>query len=535
MNTLPADVRIGLVSFNDTVSTDVSPTTDKATVIEAIDALTAGRRTALYDGIIAGLDLADAEQGARLMVLSDGGDTVSAATVDDVTARGSADGVPIDVVALTPSTTHAEVLRGISGEDGQFLLATDVAGLGKAFDEATGSFGGKVAVNATMPEDVDASGRFAIVTVNVNETDFTGTSQMPKTDDLASVGGAATTPLLPVGTGLPSDDEVLSRATSTIDAVLYAVLAGLIVVVGGLAVASSRRQQRSRLRVEQVLWYSDATTGSESGQRPQLHQGGIVDNLDRWMSGKSWYEGIDTKLDNGGVKLSVASWLLVRVGVVLVLSFVLGLLFGSPVVGILFGIVLGWVVTSLWLNRKQGKQRKHFEEELPDFLLLMASSLRSGLSFQQALDSSAADGVGEVPRQMRRAMREVQLGSSVEDALTRVAERMQNEDLMWTVTALAIQREVGGNLSNILETAAMTVKGRAELRREVRTLAAEGKLSGWVLAALPVGLFLYLLVTNRPYVSFFWTQTAGFIALGALALMFLVGVLWMRRVVNIEV
>ncbi len=137
---------------------------------------------------------------------------------------------------------------------------------------------------------------------------------------------------------------------------------------------------------------------------------------------------------------------------------------------------------------------------------------------------------------MRRALSEVQMGSTIEDALMRVAERMQSEDLRWTVTALAIQREVGGNLSNILETAAMTVKGRAELRREVRTLAAEGKLSGWVLAALPVGLFLYMLVANREYVSFFWTNTVGWVvALVVLAVLFILGFVWMRRLVKIEV
>ena len=100
---------------------------------------------------------------------------------------------------------------------------------------------------------------------------------------------------------------------------------------------------------------------------------------------------------------------------------------------------------------------------------------------------------------------------------------MHSEDLRWTVLALGIQREVGGNLSNILETAAGTIKGRAELRREVRTLSAEGRLSGYVLAALPVGLFLYMLVANREYVSFFWTNVLGYFALGILLILFILG------------
>ena len=108
----------------------------------------------------------------------------------------------------------------------------------------------------------------------------------------------------------------------------------------------------------------------------------------------------------------------------------------------------------------EAARRKSFEEELPDFLMLIASALRSGLSFQQGLDSSAADGKGEVSRQMRRASGKRRSDRLLEPALGRVADRMHSDDLRWTVLALGIQREVGGNLSNILETAASTIKGR---------------------------------------------------------------------------
>ena len=537
VNTLPDDVEIGLVSFNDEVTIEVEPTTDKAAVNRAIDALEAGQKTALYDGIIAGIDLADADRGARLLVLSDGGDTVSAATADDVKASAALDGIPIDIVALTPTTAHAEVLRGISSSTGgQFLLATDVTGLSQAFDEATGSFGGKVAVTAEFPEDVDASGKFAIVTVGVDGTDFTGTTQLPKTEALAGTGGA-TTPL-PVESGAPVPDDatVVSQASDSTTTWLLAILVALIIIVAALAYASYRRQLKSRMRTDQVLWYSSAvTTGAALGRRPDMKQAGMLDGLDEWMATKSWYPKIDTKLDNSGLTINVATWLLVRIVVTLVLALLLILLLGNALIGLLAGGIIGWLVSGAWLSSRENARRKSFEEELPDFLLLMASSLRSGLSFQQAVDSTASEGTGEVSRQMRRALSEVQMGSTIEDALTRVSDRMQSEDLKWTVTALAIQREVGGNLSNILETAAQTIKSRAELRREVRTLSAEGRLSGWVLAALPVGLFLYMLVANREYVSFFWTYTIGYILLGLLVILFVIGFIWIRKIAKIEV
>jgi tight adherence protein B len=540
VNGLPADVEIGLVSFNDSVTLDVRPTTDKKAVIAAIGELKAGNKTALYDGIVAGLDVANPEKGARLLVLSDGGDTVSAATIDDISARAGVEGIPIDIVALTPTASHADVLRGIStSSGGQFLLATDVAGLNQAFEEATGSFGGKVAVAATMPEDVDASGKFAVVTVGVDGTDFTGTTQLPDSEELASTTATAPTSVpsaggAPVGTVGSAGDT--SRTGSTAAAWIYAVLVALIVITGALAYASYRRQQRSRLRTEQVLWYSSAVTvGNPTTRRPEMKQAGIFESLDEWMSTKSWYPRIDNKVDNAGLTLSVATWLAVRVMAALVLALLVSLLLGNVLIGLVAGGLVGWFVSGAWLNSREAASRKAFEEELPDFLLLIASSLRSGLSFQQGLDSTAAEGQGEVSRQMRRAISEVQMGATIEQALMRVSERMQSEDLKWTVTALTIQREVGGNLSNILESAANTVKARAELRREVRTLSAEGRLSGWVLAALPVGLFVYMLFANRPYISFFWTNTAGWIALGALGIMFILGFIWMRRLIRIEV
>jgi tight adherence protein B len=463
---------------------------------------------------------------------------VSAATLEDVQAAASSAGIPIDIVALTPTTEHAEVLRSISTETGgQFLLATDVVGLGRAFDEATGSFGSKVQVRAEFPPEVDASGKFAIVTVAVDDTEFTGTSQLPKTTELDGTGATAAPVPVPTaaagGTDVP-EAQAADRASDPVAPWIYALLIGLIVITVALAVASYRRQQRAKLRAEQVLWYSNvATTGVTSG-RPQAQQG-LLDGLDASLADRPWYGRIETKLDNGGVGLNVTTWLAVRIVAALVLALLLSLLLGSGWIGLLLGGLGGWLVSGMWLNSREQARRKSFEVELPDFLMLIASSLRSGLSFQQAVDSTAQEGQGEVSRQMRRALSEVQMGATIEQALMRVSERMQSEDLKWTVTALAIQREVGGNLSNILDTAAQTIKSRAELRREVRTLSAEGRLSGWVLAALPVGLFLYMLLANRDYVSFFWTYTIGYILLGVLAVLFILGFVWIRRLVKIEV
>ena len=204
VNGLPDDVAVGLVSFNDTVKVGIEPTTDKAAVITAINKVKAGRRTAMYDGLLAGLDLAGGNAASRILLLSDGGDTASAATLDDVAAQQRTSDIPIDVVALTPSAEHGDVLKGIASiSGGQYLFASDTAALDQAFVDATGSFGSKVSVTTSVPPEVDASGKFAILTVSVDGTDFSGTAKLPRTEDLAGTG-AGTAVVTPTATPKPT-------------------------------------------------------------------------------------------------------------------------------------------------------------------------------------------------------------------------------------------------------------------------------------------------------------------------------------------
>lgn len=532
---LPPDVKVGLVTFNDDVKTVLKPTADRAAVLSAIQGVKAGNKTALYDGLMESLDLTAGTAGARILLLSDGGDSASAARLQDVTDRVATSNVPVDVVALLPNVQHADVLRTLTrSSGGTYLLATDTAGLENAFQQATTAFGGKIAIVAEVPEDVDASGRFAIVSVGVDGTEYRATTQLPREDSLAAVGAArpAAVPTVePVNV-----PEVPVQQDTTFTAATYALLAGLVVIVLGLTIAYYRRQQRSYLRTRQVMWYTSSVgTAGRPDRRPDFEQPGLMKSLDEWLAKRKGYAATEARLDNAEMNLTPAAWLVTRLGVTVALVLVLTILSGNLLVGLVVGGLIGWLSTRIVINSRESKRRKEFEAQLPDFLMLIASALRSGLSFTQALDSSASEGRGQVPRQVRRALSETQMGSSIEDALTRVADRMQSDDLRWTVTALAIQREVGGNLSNILETAAETVQGRAALRREVRTLSAEGRLSGWVLAALPVGLFLYMLVANRDYISFFWTKTAGVVLLVVIGVVFLLGFLWMRRIVRIEV
>lgn len=236
-----------------------------------------------------------------------------------------------------------------------------------------------------------------------------------------------------------------------------------------------------------------------------------------------------------GVSVSPDGWL----GVIAAsgaLTFILGTwISGSPMIGLIFAIAAGYFGPKLFLENRRNNRATKFADELPGLMQVLASGLRTGLPFSQALESAARQDRGEVGAQMNYALTEVQFGSTLAEALMRTAKRMDSQDLIWFVQALDIQREIGGSLSGVLDSVAATIRSRADLRREVRVLSAEGKLSAYVLLGLPVGTFAILLLVRPGYVSFFWTSSLGLIMAGVFFALVTVGWVWLRRLVVIDV
>lgn len=236
-----------------------------------------------------------------------------------------------------------------------------------------------------------------------------------------------------------------------------------------------------------------------------------------------------------GVRVSPDGWFGV-IGASAVLGFILGAsLSGSPIIGVLFGLASAYFGPRAYLNSRRTKRAVKFADELPGLLQVLASGLRTGLPFSQALESASRQDRGEVGSQMNYALTEVQFGSTLEEALMRVAKRMNSGDLVWFVQALEIQREIGGSLSVVLDSVAATIRSRADLQREVRVLSAEGKLSAYVLLGLPVGTFGVLLLIRPSYVAFFWSSPLGFAMAGLFIALVTVGWVWLQKVVEIDV
>jgi tight adherence protein B len=211
-----------------------------------------------------------------------------------------------------------------------------------------------------------------------------------------------------------------------------------------------------------------------------------------------------------------------------------GLLLLAPPIALILVIVAA-ILPFAWLEFRRKSRLRKFEEQLPDVLNLLAGSMRAGFSFAQGLEAVADEASEPSRRELQRVFAESRLGRPIEDALEESANRMHSVDLMWAVMAIRIQREVGGNLAELLDTVAHTMTDRERLKREILSLTAEGRLSAWILGVFPPGFALVLYMIQPDYMKVLFDSSIGIMALGISAVMAGIGFVWLRKMMAIEV
>ena len=254
-------------------------------------------------------------------------------------------------------------------------------------------------------------------------------------------------------------------------------------------------------------------------------------SADQMISKRSRLE-LESLLTIAGMSLRPAEWRVLQ-PVVAVLIGAMGYIISGLLLAVL-GAGLGLLATELWLRSRVSAARRRFEEDLPDLLQLLSSSLRSGLSLPAALEVVVVDGREPMVGEIRRLLSRARLGQSIEVGFGEIADRMRSQDFEWVALAVQIQKEVGGNLAEILKTTADTIRERAYLKRQVRTLSAEGKLSAYILIVLPFLVGGWVAFSNPDYLRPLWTTWLGLAmsAFGVVALV--IGWFWMRAVVRIQ-
>jgi tight adherence protein B len=237
-------------------------------------------------------------------------------------------------------------------------------------------------------------------------------------------------------------------------------------------------------------------------------------------------------LERAGVATPLADVVLL-VGLATLVLAAVGALLGGPLLALLLAVA-GPLGARTWLALRTGRRQAAFADQLDDSLQLMASSLRAGHSLLRALDSVSHEAASPTAEEFARIVNETRVGRDLADALDEVAARTASEDFTWVAQAIAIHREVGGNLAEVLDSVGHTIRERNAIRRQVKALSAEGKLSAVVLMALPVGVTAFLSITNPAYLAKFTQSLTGYVLIAVAVAMMVVGALWLKKTVAIR-
>lgn len=525
----PDNVHVGLVTFAGSVVVAQEPTVDHAKVRTALEALTLSHGTRVHEAVLEALRQSGDEGVRSILLLSDGADT-SGTSVDEVTTAVAGTDVNVDVVALDTSATASDHLREIArAGGGAFLEAGDPAALSELFGDEAAALAAQVLVTFEPPVAIAGREGTLEVSLPVGGTTLTDgafvTLPVAEVDEVPQLGSS----LAPADSGpVIAKEWMLLALVMTVGAVLA--------VVYLLAGSTSDRQDDS------VAQRIDAYTRKGTRERQLAAEDGgsvtqqavaVAANVLESRQGLA--DAVASRLDAAGLALKPAEWLLLHAATVIGATF-LGLLLGggSPTL-LLLGLTVGAAGPWLYLMLKKKRRFAAFRAQLADTLQLMAGSLSAGLSLAQGVDTVVREGAEPMAGELRRALVESRLGVELEEALEGIGTRMESRDFGWVVMAIRIQREVGGNLAELLNKVAETIREREYLERQIKTLSAEGRLSVWILAGLPPVFMAYLMLTSADYVAVMFTSPLGWVMLIVMGLLLTGGTFWMTRLVKVEV
>ena len=473
VRSLPPAIRVSIVTVGKFPTVIRDLTNERDATIVAVTDLTADGDAALLDGLVLAADQFEtiAESKKQIVMFTDGNDQSSSSTIDLVRTRLLNDGVRVDAITFSTPTANTATIDLLTGSTGgQAVAATDLKGV------------------------VDLAAR---------------TTQWAR-----PVTAVIATP--------PSPTKKLLSSPL----IRYALM-GLVFIAVLMAMLSLTAPGPEKLNL----------TGHRSDKKGvSTPVAGLAEKMtqvaDKAIAKQGRTKGINASLERAGINLRPGEFVVLAValgtafGAVAVLKF--GLAIGAPV-GI-FGMLIG---AKVFLAQKIKKRANAFGEQLSDTLQLLSSSLRAGQSMMQALDSVSKEGDPPASEEFRRVIVEARLGRDVVDAMKAMADRVQSEDFGWVVPAIEINREVGGDLAEVLDTVAKTIRDRADLRRQVKTLSAEGRFSAYVLLGLPVAITAIIRTSNPEYIAALGRGRGLYMAGGAIALM-VIGAVWLMKLCKIE-
>ncbi|MGD0833793.1 MAG: type II secretion system F family protein [Candidatus Dormibacteria bacterium] len=300
---------------------------------------------------------------------------------------------------------------------------------------------------------------------------------------------------------------------------------------------------RSNTEADEVARRLSAYMGGQQQRMPERISSGnaLRDILDRAtdvlnpvMARGSYAGKLAEDLQKAGLRMKASEWMLLIAALAVLVGGICWLRF-STIIAVIPGPVIVWIGSGIYLRLRQSRRTRAFEAQLGDTIVLLSNALKAGLSFAQAMATVAKNASPPISDEFSRGTREIALGIPVDDALQHMVQRNKSEDFDLMVTAVQIQRVVGGNLAEILDTIAYTIRERVRIQGEIRTLTAQARLSGVIITLLPIGLALFLFFIEPSYFSPMVHHVAGWVmlAIGGTSIMF--GTAIISKITKIEV
>lgn len=529
IESLPPDVRVGLISFDDVVTTHRTPTADRAAVLTDLDGLTAGgAETVLWDALVVAAELANAP-GAELssvVVLSDGDDTASAASRSRVADAFETGPAVLYAVAIESPDTNLAALEGaVDLIGGQFLATTDVGQLDQLYTDIAGRLANRYQLRFVPATE---GTRTVVISVAAGSGLATASVVLPGLGSGPVVGGTTVAPGGPAPMLNVDDHPALGVVASPMlppwsdRRLLLFGLAAIFssLVIGGYLLVRPASQVR-------IHTAAVASTDRIGGVNQKLGRA-----ADRLVSDYDQKRKIDAKLEAADLNLRpgefILAWSVATAVASLGVMALGGLLYGIAVVPM---AVAG---TMIMLNVRTNRRRARFADQLTETLGIMASSLRSGQSLPRSIELVAAEALSPTAEEFHRISFETRVGRDLTDSMREASERMGSPDLEWLAQAVDINREMGGDLTEILDNVASTIRERRTVSRQIQALSSEGRATGWVLLGLPVVLFLFSWWRTPDSIDALVTEPIGRIMLGIALTGMTVGHVWIRKLVRLK-
>jgi tight adherence protein B len=509
--------RLAIVTCNDAVTVRLPLTTDDSLIAGALASsppLETGTR--LYDGVDKAIGLLSAAKirSGSVVVLSDGADTRSTQTLDGVVAAAQKAHVRIFAVGLRSPTFRKKALETIAtASGGRYVEAVSAT---KDLPRIYGALATMLASEYIIRYR-SLEGPGTAVRVEVRSPQFDGVATATYvTPKLAAVSAEPYHPSLG-----------LRFWSSTAASVAVSAFIGALAAFALVSILSPRTRTM-RDRVGQFVSVGVDGDDDEGTLQDRLFTG-AEKSLVRWR----WWPQFKRELELARISMPAVQIVLWTVVATIFALWLLYMVSGSKVIALL-ALSVPFIVRGV-IRRRADRVRAHFAEQLPDNLQVLASALRAGHSLVGALSVVVDDAPEPAKSEFQRVIADERLGIPLEESLLVVAERMESRDLEQVALVAALQRQTGGNTAEVLDHVSDTIRERFELRRMVKTLTAQGRMSRWVVSLLPVALLVVILAINPRYVQPLFDHSSGRILLVVAGVMVVCGSLVIGRIVKIKV